>query len=61
MPHIAQEVRCSRCITGLARCEGEVCRASLGIDERMDLRRQPAPGASHAAMVPIPLFAAAPC
>lgn len=48
-------------IAGLSGGQRDAHRPALGIDERVELRRQPAAGTSHAAIVRAPLFPLAPC
>jgi hypothetical protein len=49
-----------RCVMGVTSGKAEPDRQSLGIDERMDLGRQPAARATET-MISTPLFAVAAC
>lgn len=43
-------------IMSLSRRQDEIEWSAFGIDERVDLGREPAPGTSHATIVSIPFF-----
>jgi hypothetical protein len=49
-----------RCVVRLSRRQAEPEREALPVDDRMDLGREPAPGATEA-MISTPLFAVAAC
>lgn len=51
---------CGRSVVRLTRCQTEPDRESLGVDDRVDLGREAAPGATET-MISIPLFAVAAC
>lgn len=47
-------------VMGLTRCQADPDREAFGIDDRVDLGREAAPGATET-MISIPLFAVAAC
>ena len=53
-----EQAICGRPVVGLTRCQTEPDREPLGVDDRMDLGREAAPGATET-MISIPLFAVA--
>lgn len=57
---LIQQLVCGGRIVGLARCQAEPDREPLGIDDRVDLGGEAAPGATET-MISIPLFAVAAC
>jgi hypothetical protein len=56
---VKQAERC-RSVVGLTRRQTEPDREALGVDDRVDLGREPASGATET-MISIPLFAVAAC
>lgn len=55
-----EQPECGRGIVRLARCQAEPDRETLPIDDRVDLGRETAPGATET-MISTPLFAVAAC
>jgi len=55
-----QQAEAGRSVMGLPRCQAELDREPLRVDNRLDLGREPASGATET-MISIPLFAVGPC